>query len=443
MLAHHFAAAGLEDKAIPYFQKAGALAMRRSALREAIAYLDKALELLNTLPQSAERSGQELALQVLLGQAWMLTAGYTAAEVEAAYTRARDLSEVTGDSYHLFFVLLGLWQLYIAREEIARARETAEQLLTLAMSQDDRDFIIEAHVAQLVTVYTQGAFEKTLAHANEAIALNDPEAQRRRIQSFGYDGRVIALTGASWALWILGYPDQAVKKMREALGTAQKLAHPYTQTMALYCSAWLHLFRREASAARELAEHAIALSIEHGFPWPRAYAAPVGGWALAEEGRTVEGIEMIRGGLAALEQMGHRLWRPHQQGLLAAAYARAGQFDEALAAIKEALDTVSRTGDQDNVAELHRLKGELALQLALPEAAREAERCFHDAIEIARRQHAKSWELRTATSLARLWRSQGKNNQARELLAPVYGWFTEGFDTPDLRDARALLDTLV
>jgi predicted ATPase len=213
--------------------------------------------------------------------------------------------------------------------------------------------------------------------------------------------------------------------------------------MAFYCSAWLHVFRREACAAREHAEQAIALSIERGFVWPQAFAAALHGWALAEEGRAAEGIREIREGLASLEQMGHALWRPHQQGLLAEACARAGQIDEALDVIAKALESAGRTGDVEHAAELHRQQGESLLQQGAPEAAAEAEKCFGDAIEIARRQKAKSWELRAAMSLARLWRSQGRRKQARELLAPVYDWFTEGFDTPDLQDAKALLDTLV
>jgi len=443
VLAHHFAAAGLEDKAIPYFQKAGALATRRWAYREAVAYLDKALALLKTLPKTTERSAQELAVQVLLGQAWILTAGYTVPQVEAAFDRARALCDELGDSYQLFFVLLGLWQLYVARQELPRASATAERLSALAVSQHNRYFAIEAHVAHIVTLFTRGEFEEVLAHANQSIALENSEEQRGHVLSAGYDGRVISLTGASWALWTLGFPDQALKRMEEALATAQKLAHPYSQTMAFYCSAWLHVFRREACAAREQAEQAIALSIEHGFVWPQAFAAVLHGWALAEAGRAAEGIREIRESLAGLDQMGHALWRPHQQGLLAEACTRAGQIDEALDVVAKALESVGRTGDVEHAVELHRQQGELLLQQGAPGATAEAEKCFGDAIEIARRQKAKSWELRAAMSLARLWRGQGRRKEARKLLAPVYDWFTEGFDAPDLQDAKALLDTLV
>jgi len=441
-LAEHFAQAGLTERAIPYWQAAAELGLRRSAQHEAIAYIGKALKSLERLPSSTQRSGQELALQVLLGQAWMLAAGYTAPEVESAYKRAQQLGEELGDSYHLFFVLLGLWQFYIAKAQVAPARAVAERLLSLALGQDNRGFAIEAHVAQFVTLFTEGRFEEVLDHANQAIALHDPAAHHEHIRNFGYDGYVIALNGAAWANWILGYPERGLQRAREVVAVARTVAHPYSRTMALYSAAWLHLFRREAGAARELAEESIALSAEHGFVWPQAYAAPVAGWAVAEEGRPVEAIEAIRTGLAALERMGHQLWRPHQQGLLATALARAGQTEEALAEVTRALDSADRTGDVENTAELHRLKGELTLRRAGPDAHVEAEHCFRRAVGIAHRQRAKSWELRAATSLARLLREQHRYVEAREALEPLYGWFTEGLDTLDLREARALLDEL-
>jgi len=442
VLAHHFAGAGLNAQAILYWQKAGELAMRRWAQREAIAYCDKALALLGTLPATPERSGQELGLQVLLGQAWTLSAGYAVPEVEAALTRARDLCEEIGDRNHLFFVLLGLWQLHIARQEIEPASDTAERLLSLALSQKNRDFVIEAHVAQIVTSYTVGAFEKMLTLANEATALIDAEQNDGHMQTFGYDSRVVISIGASWALWTVGYPAQASSKMQDALATARKLAHPYTQSMAFLYSAWLHVFRREASVACGDAEHAIAISIEHGFAWPQAYAMSLHGWALAETGRTAEGINEIRDAIATLGRMGHDLWRPHHEGLLAAACARAGQTEEALAVVTQALDNAQRTGDLEHAAELNRQKGELTLQRGNPQDASEAQRYFGRAMEIARQQKAKSWELRAAISLAGLWLEQGKRQQARELLTPIRDWFTEGFDTQDLQDARALLDKL-
>jgi predicted ATPase len=291
-------------------------------------------------------------------------------------------------------------------------------------------------------LFSQGEIARALVHANEAIALNNPDTQQEHIRSFGYDGRVINLTGAAWSLWCLGYPEQALARMKEALAIARELAHPYSMTMALYTGAWLHVFRREPGPARAHAEQAIAVSVEHGFAWPHAFALPLEGWALAEEGRTVDGVGKIRAGLAALDQMGHRLWRPHQQGMLAAALARSGRTEEAQSTLRAALDSAERTGDMEHAAELHRQMGELALRTAGPDGEPQAERHFGEAIRIARGQQAKSWELRAIVSLARLWRDKGEREKARELLAPVYAWFTEGFDTQDLRDAKALRDEL-
>lgn len=442
-LAHHFAGAGLDGQAIFYWQKAAERAMQRSAHREAIASLDRALASLRTLPQSTDRDAQELGLQVLLGQAWILTAGYVVPEVEAALVRARDLCREIDDPQHLFFVLLGLWQLYVARQEFGPASDTAERLLSLARSLHSADFAVEAHVARMVTLYPQGSFREALIEAEHAIAIVEPDEQRNHIQSFGYDGRMVALVGAAWGLWALGYPEQASDRMQEALVRARELAHPYSQCMVSMYSAWLNVFCRKPSAAREDAEASITLAVEHGFPWPHAFAKPMHGWALAEEGLTDQGIREIREGLAALEHMGHSLWRPHQQGLLAAACARAGRVDEALSVIEQALATADRTGELEFAAELHRRRGALMLQRAAPGGASCAEQCFVRAIEIARRQEAKSWELRATTSLARLWCGQGRGREARDMLAPILGWFTEGFDTPDLKDAGQLLAALV
>ena len=186
----------------------------------------------------------------------------------------------------------------------------------------------------------------------------------------------------------------------------------------------------------------MTLATEHGFAWPRAFAMPLHGWALAAEGRVAEGIDEMGEALAAQEQMGHRLWRPHQQGLLAAALAGAGRTADALAVVMQAIDAAERTGEQEHAAELHRQRGELVLLQGIAQAEIVAEQCFVHAVQIARRQQARSWELRAATSLARLWHRQGRNAQAGELLGPVYGRFTEGLDTPDLRDAGTLLDAL-
>ena len=442
VLAHHCAGAGFKEEAILYWRRAGERAVQHSSNMEAIAYFSKALALLKTSPQTPQSKEQELRLQVLLGRAWILAEGYAAREVEAAYTRARDLCEEVGDTHQLFLVLLGLWQMYISRQALELANNTGARLLPLALAEKDSDFALEAHIAQSITFHAQGAFSSALIHANEAIELHDPTEHQGHALRFGQDAGVIGRIMASWSLWCLGYADQALIRMQEALAMARNLNHPYSEAMALYCSAWLHQYRCEAKAASEHAAQAIALSNEHGFAWPLAFATMLHGWTLAAEGQTTAVIVQIRGGLATLEKMGVRLWRPHMQAMLAAAYAAVGRGDEALTLLTEALDTAGQTGEEEYAAELYRLKGELTLQHATPKATAEAEACFDHALGIARRQQAKSWELRAATSLAGLWHGQGKHKQACELLTRVYRWFTEGFDTPDLQDAQALLDRL-
>jgi DNA-binding SARP family transcriptional activator/predicted ATPase len=442
VVAQHFAAAGDNEKALLYWTRAAELAARRWAYRDAVAYIDNALEMLATLPESRERSERELGLRVMLGQTWILASGYTLPQVEAAFDRARELCDELGDSHQLFFVLLGLWQLYLAREEIPRAKLLAERLSALAVDECDQGLAIEASTANVVTLFTCGQFGEALARAQEAMALERSGEQRGHILSAGYDGRVISATGAAWSLWVLGYPDQALASMQEALEMAERLGHPYTQAMSLHCAAFLRVFRREAHAAIEYAERGISLSRKHGFAWSEAFALVLRGWAQSQLALADDGIREMREALAGLERVGHVLYQPNLLDKLAGACSAAGQFEEALTVTRRALDIAVRTGEQDHVAELHRRMGELLLQRSGSTAEAEAERCFHRALEVARSQGARSWELRAATSVARLWRRQGRCGQASQLLQPIYDRFQEGFDTPDLQDARLLLESL-
>jgi predicted ATPase len=247
----------------------------------------------------------------------------------------------------------------------------------------------------------------------------------------------------AWRQWVCGYPDQARRRSDELLVFAQELANPHDLTYALVVAAALHQFRRELQAVQAQAEAAIALATEHGFALWLAYATILRGWALAMQGQAAEGIAPIRQGITAWQTTGAAWWRPYFLALLAEAYGQAHQSEEALDVLAEALTTVQRTGERLYEAELHRLTGErLLAQEGLQQTWEEAEQQLGQALAIARRQQAKSLELRAAMSLSRLWQQQGKRHEARELLAPIYGWFTEGFDTADLQEAKALLDTL-
>jgi TOMM system kinase/cyclase fusion protein len=440
LLAHHYTEAGLVGQAIPYWQQAGQRATERSAHMEAIGQLVKGLELLKTLPDTPERVQQELTLQIALGLPLIATKGYGVPEVEHAYTRARELCRQVGETPQLFPALLGLSVFHMVRAEYQTARELGEQCLGLAQRAQAPAFITGAHSMLGMIVYYLGEFSLARAHAEQGIALYDPQQPRSWL-----DHGVGCLSSAVSALWLLGYPDQALKRSDEMLTLARALAHPPSLGFALYFAAELHQLRREAHAAEERAEAAITLSTAQGLPSWLANCTVLRGWALAEQGQGEAGIAQLRQGLAAHRATGEEVARPYFLALLAGAYGKVGQPQEGLTALAEALALVDQTGERFYEAELYRLQGELTLQTSvqsLESRGKEVEACFHKAMETARRQQAKSLELRAVMSLSRLWQQQGKQHEAHQLLAEIYGWFTEGFDTKDLQEAKTLLDEL-
>ena len=439
LLAHHYMDAGLSEQAVGYWHKAGQRAVERSAHVEAIRHLTKGIEVLKTLPETPECARQELDVQTTLGQALMATKGYAAPAVEQAYTRARELGQQVGETRQLFPVLWGLWVFYVVRAEYKRARELAEQLLSLAQSVHTPAFLLEAHRALGITLSYLGEAAPAREHLERGIALYNPQQHRSHAFLYAIDPGVGCLSYAARVLWYLGYPDQALKSMHAALILARELAYPLGLACALELAAEFHQFRREAQQAQEQAEDVILLATEQGFPFWVAWGTMLQGWALVKQGQGMERIGQIRQGLAAYLATGAELGRSYYLVLLAEAYGTIGQPEEGLGVLREAIAVVDKTGERWWEAELYRLKGEL-LQAA--ERGDEAEACFWQALTIARRQEAKSLELRAAMSLARLWQQQGKRAEAHALLAPVYGWFTEGFDTTDLQEARALLDAL-
>jgi predicted ATPase len=415
---------------------------------EAISHLNSGLVVLKTLPDTSDRARQELDLQITLGQALIATKGQAAAEVGLAYSRARELCQQVEETALLFRVLYGLYTFHLVRAELQTAVKLSEELLRLAQSVQDPAYLLGPHFALGSALFHLGKFPPAREHWEQSIALYDPRQHRANASLFGFDLGVFCLCYTPHALWHLGYPAQALTKSQEALGLAQKLSHPMSQALALDYTAILHQFRREEHVARDQAERAITICTEQGFPYYLAWAVIIQGWALTGQGQIEEGITQMRQGLAALRATGAELRRPYYLELLAEAYGRAGQAEEGLQLLDEALDLVHKTGEGWREAELYRLKGELFLLQAESRGgsrtapAEHAESCFHQALAIARGQQAKSLELRAAMSLSRLWQQQGKRGQARELLAPVYGWFTEGFDTADLQEAKALLQEL-
>jgi len=439
LLAQHYTAADLREHAIGYWQQAGQQALERSAHVEAISHLTKGIEMLKALPTSPERTQQELGLQLTLGIPLSATRGYAAPEVAHTYTRAQELCQHLGETPRLIPALLGLWRFYLLRAELGQAREVAEQCLLLVQRVGDPARLIVAHDALGETLFFLGNFTHARPHLERAAALYDP--QKRRSYRALTDPGVSCLSLLAGALWMLGYPEQARQKSAEALRLAEAIAHPHILTSALTIAAHVSQLCREVRVTQARAEAVVALATEHGFPFWLAEATIFVGWAQAAQGQGTGGIAQIQHGLATRQAIGLELSQPVYLTMLAEAYAHVGQPAEGLAVLADALTRVDNTGDRWREAELHRLRGELLLTFSVDNDC-EVETCFHQALTIARQQQTKSLELRAAVSLARLWQRQGKRATARQLLAPVYGWFTEGFDTADLQEARVLLEAL-
>jgi class 3 adenylate cyclase/predicted ATPase len=449
LLAHHYTEAGVLAQAIAYWQQAGQRALERSANVEAISHLSKGLELLATLPDTPARAQHELVMQTTLGPALVATKGFAAPEVLHAYARARALCQQAGETPQLFQVLRGLWYFYLIRSELRTARELGEHLLTLALQLGDPVLRVEAHYALGLTLNYLGEFAAAQTHLAQGIALYDPQQHRAHAVRYGQDPGVACRAYGAANLWWLGYPEQALQWSHEAVMLARELAHPFSLGFALFLTSWVPQFRREGHLTQERAEAAIALAAEHGFAVFGAGGTIFRGWALVArpaepgggQGHGEEGMVQLHRGLAAWRATGAEALRPYYLALLAEACGKGGQIAEGLTLLAEALAVANDTGECRWDAELHRLKGALLLaRSAEPHA--EAEACFQQALTIAHGQQAKSYELRAAMSLARLWQQQGKRDDAHALLAPVYSWFTEGFDTTDLQEAKMLLEEL-
>jgi predicted ATPase len=301
--------------------------------------------------------------------------------------------------------------------------------------------LLTAHRALGRTLLLLGATAAAHAHFTQGIVLDDLPQHRALAFLYGEDAGVICRNYAAWTLWYLGYPDQGLARSHEAVTVAQQTAHPFSLAFALNGAAVFYQFRRDMGATQERAEAAISLAKEQGFPSWMGIDSLLHGWVLVQQGQTQEGIEQMHQGLIAFRSTRAEVGRPYLLALLAEAHGVLREPEAGLTALMEALTLVDKTGERWYEPELYRLKGALLLQQSSDNQA-EAETCFHKALETARTQQAKSLELRAATNLARLWDQQGKRQEAYDLLAPVYGWFTEGFDTADLKDAKALLDEL-
>jgi predicted ATPase len=375
-----------------------------------------------------------------LGVALINVTGLASADVERAYVRARDVCEAAGDAEQLFVIEWGLWRVYNGRAEFSIARELAYRLLEQAEHVGDPSFLLQAHHAAWSTLNLMGETAAAREHVERGWSIYDPQAHGSHTFLFGgHDPGVCACSKAALLLWRLGHADQAQAWNVEGLALARKLSHPQILAHAFNWGAPVHQLRRDVVAVEAHVDAALALATAQALANYAAEARFLRGWVLAERGQLDEAVHTMRQALAARLVAGTRYLQPYFLGLLADAHRKTGEAEKALALLIDALDSAETSGEHWFDPELHRLKGELLLGMA---KRGDAEACFRQAIVVAQAQSAKSWELRAASSLARLWRDQGRRREACDLLAPIYGWFTEGFDTADLKDARALLDGL-
>ncbi len=439
MLAHHFTAAGLTERGVLYWKQAGQHASDRSAFVEATRHFNTGIELLKTLPDTPARTQQELALHIGLGAALIATTGHGSVEVEHAYLKAHALCLRMDETPELAPVLLGLWRCYIARSQLRTARELGETLLRLSHLNDDPALAVVAHYALGQSSLLLAELPDARRHFEDGFSHYSPE--QRRVQEFrsAHDPGVSCRSYSALCLWLLGFPDQAHARGRDALALAHELKHPFSVAYALCCCAFVSQFRRDVRNVREQAEAAVALATEHGFaPWA-ALATSFRGWALAMEGKSEKGLVELQQGIAALRAQGAGIWLPFRCTMLAEVFDLLGNTEEGLRSLAEAQTLMDQTEERWWEAEICRLQGTLLLRHSMAPPA-EVETWLRRALDVARRQEARSLELRAATSLARLWHHQGKHAEAHDLLAPVYDWFTEGFDAPDLKEAKALLE---
>ncbi len=447
-LAHHLWNAGMAaadtSKTIRYLQIAGMKAVQTAANVEAIGHFRKALQLVNSAPDSPERAQTELMLQVTLSVPLFTTKGFASPEVEAIYARVRHLSQQMGEGPELFPVTWARWLFHTARAEHITSRDLAEQCLRMAEQTGNPALLLAAHHALGVSLSTLAEFESAVEHLEQTIKLYHPAEHAGLAFQFGQDFGVVARSHAAIDLWYLGYPERALKVTDEALALARKLSHPHSLAAALVQVAWVQVMSRDIRAAEELSEEALKISSEGDFGYWQPIANVFHGWAVAQGTGTAEGIAQMEEGLAVYRASGAGVMRPAFLGLLAKAYSKAGQPTKGLGLLRDAYAVVKQSGERWWEPELYRLEGELTLRLAGPQRApasdeRRAEECFRQALEIAHGQSARLLELRAAVSLGRLWTSQGKRAEARQLVQERYDWFSEGFTTADLVDAAKMI----
>ena len=441
-LAHHYTEAGMPERAIPYWRQAGQRSLERSANPEAIAQLEKGLELLGSMPESEAVLDQRLSFLLPLGISVQATKTAGVPQVERIYAEARDLAQRTGNPWKLFAAMWGLWRHRRTQFDLAGARHLADQLFDIARQQDDPVFELQAHHALWTTLNYAGAYSEARDHVEKGQGLYDRKKHATQAFYFaGHDPSVCGLGTMAQISCVQGNPDQATSWSHRAVSLARDLDHPTSLVHALGEATSIYMFRREPKSVMEHAEVLVPLAEEWGVGDFLARSQIQLGWAEAQMGQPEQGIRRMQDTLEARRSAGMHVEESHLMAAFLDALIRAGRAEEGLEPVATAVRSAESAGADYWLSDLLRLKGEILLRTT-PDDAAAAEAHFLRAIESARRQDAKLFELRAATSLARLWKGRGKNGEARELLAPVYGWFSEGFETADLAEARALLDEI-
>jgi tetratricopeptide (TPR) repeat protein len=442
LLAHHDTQAGQLQRAIPLWQKAGELALGRMALGESISHLNKGLELVAALPDARERDVAELALRSVLGTAWLALNGWAATEVWASFHPALALARSLGRTDALLPIFWGLWSHLLCRGRIAESLDLVKDTLDAAEACGDSDLLIVGHMEAMCSYAFLGELIKAREHGDRVVALYREDAHRHMVNLTNQGPKTVVGVYASHWTWMLGYPDQAVQVSDAKDEYARQQGHAFDLGWALTFGATAFDYRCEPEELRKRAKECEDLGRENSLPLLHAVLAPMHyGLALIREGRAAEGMQTLKASLSLWEASGGKAYSPYGQSVLAEGMALLGDLDGALRLIDEQIAQVERPGWEERIhyAEILRLKGWMLSLKGDPEGA---ERNYLPSLDWARHQQAKSWELRTSTSLAKLWQGQGKRREARELLAPIHGWFTEGFDTKDLKDAGALLEEL-
>ena len=439
LLAFHCSEAELIGEAIDYWERAGRRAADQSANREATGHFRRALNLLQQTPEGAERDGRELDLVIALGPALLATRPSADPDVVRNYARASELARKTGRSAELFPSLWGAHLVAVVGGDNATADRLVDELFVIARGLDNPDFLLQAHHAAFGVRRTAGDLANAQKHSQAAVDLYCPDRHGRHALVYGaHDPGTCARMNLALLLLLRGLPDQSQAHAEQGLALARSLQHPQTLLQTIRMAADLHSLRREPSATADLAAELLQLSTKHGSAVGLANATLLGGWARIMQGEQADGLRDVQEGLRLWRQTGSKLHVPQRLACVAEFFVTAGQPQLAWSLLEEAFGAAARFSERFFASELHRLKGDLLL-VCDDGRQDQARACFQQALTIAREQDARLFELRAATSLARLWRRQGHQGDARALLAPLYGWFVEGLGLPDLQDARVLL----